>query len=695
MTLLPEKTVKDKAMELTSIEYETELLFPENYGMTAGNFDGQGISHGCIQFPLGWGTLQGIWKDLYTNSFDMVKSKFTLLADFTSWEDWLLNKTIQQQIDHADITWTDWKLDGNGDRIPESGHNVKEPWKTYFRNLGVSNESQLRQQQEVDVIYHPNALKWFKDFGLWTRRGYALMFDISVQNGSINPLDVNQQPIDVMGRIFARFAALNTTGLTAEQIETEKMKIIVDERAKEVSSTWRLSYTERKSSIALGEFYLTTYGKTVSTVPYDMILEPAFVGYTKADIYVATSGDSFESIGQQYNTTAAKIQEMNPQVVDTNIYTGLSVNVPYQGAEGIGANSGIFLGTINLNKAFLGGIPIDKIFAGENLVYSLYVAPVEPPSINWIHGQNVSIASDGTITKTGGGNAWNAGADSTEQSDGSTDFIIEYIPENIDVRICFGLDEVVDGQEAYRNKDIDFNWEINPAGATEIATNEVKKYTGTYAANDVFRVALEGGIIRFYQNGVVKYENTDAINFPVLADVAIYNQDATFKANLIIPATITTTISPSEPAQSTIPFNVTLSNSKGKTIYYKIGTGTQQTYTAPFSVTQAMAEVQGTQITVVYWAEGEAEQTITYDTTTAIAGKPVVIPTAGNNQVVLNWETPANTTSYNIYRSEISGDLGTAILMYGWENFYTDTTALNGTTYYYTVKAGKLRQQSK
>ena len=109
MALLPEKTVKDKAMELTSIEYETELQYPENYGMTAGNFDGQGISHGCIQFPLGWGTLQGIWKDLYTNYFDMVKSKFTVLADFTAWEDWLLNKTIQQQIDHADLIWTDWK----------------------------------------------------------------------------------------------------------------------------------------------------------------------------------------------------------------------------------------------------------------------------------------------------------------------------------------------------------------------------------------------------------------------------------------------------------------------------------------------------------------------------------------------------------------------------------------------------------
>ena len=224
-----------------------------------------------------------------------------------------------------------------GEEFLRQGITSKNLGILIFTNLGITPESQLRQQQEADSAYHPNALTWFKDFGLWTRRGYALMFDISVQNGSINPLDANDQPIDVMGRIFARFAALNTTGLTAEQIETEKMKLIVEERAKEVNATWRPSYIERKNSIALGELYLVAWGKTVSTVPYDMILEPAFVGYTKADLYVATSGDSFDSIGQQYNTTGAKIQELNPQVVDTNIYTGLSFNVPFQETSYSGA----------------------------------------------------------------------------------------------------------------------------------------------------------------------------------------------------------------------------------------------------------------------------------------------------------------------------------------------------------------------
>ena len=524
--LLPEKTVRDKAMELTSIEYETSMLYPENYGKTAGNFDGQGLSHGCIQYPLGWGTLQGIWKDLHTNYLSMVQSKFTVPADFTTWVDWLYNKTIQQQIDYADLNWTDWKYDAQQVRIPESGHNVKEPWNTYFRNLGITPESQLRQQQEADSIYHPNALTWFKDFGLWTRRGYALLFDISVQNGSINPLDANDQPIDVMGRIFTRFAGLDTTGLTAEEIETEKMKLIVEERAKEVNITWRPSYIERKNSIALGELYLVSWGKTVSTVPYDMILEQAFEWRNKTDLYVATSGDSFASIGQQYNTTGAIIQELNPQVVDTNIYTGLSFNVPYQE---VGTNTGVFLGAASVNKIFIGETAIDKVFAGSALVYSAYVAPVEP----------------------------------------------------------------------------------------------------------------------------------------------------------------VTTISPSTVAQNTIPFMVTLSNDQALPIYYKLGaTGVQQTYSAPFSVSQDTAGVYDSQILVTYWSTGETEKTITYDTTGAIAGKTVVTPVAGNWYVRVNWTPTINTTSYNVYRSTVSGTQGDLLIEYLPEVGYDDGAVDNDVTYYYTVRSG-------
>lgn len=153
-----------------------------------------------------------------------------------------------------------------------------------------------------------------------------------------------------------------------------------------------------------------------------------------------------------------------------------------------------------------------------------------------------------------------------------------------------------------------------------------------------------------------------------------------------------TTISPSSTVQNTIPIMVTLSTDEvGATIYYRLGTGAQQTYSAPFPVNQDSAGVQSTQISVHYWAVGaggtEAEKTITYDTSGAMPAKPVVEAIPYSWYVRLNWEATANTTSYNVYRSTVAGTLGDLVSQYQTGAGYDDNTALNDTTYYYTVRA--------
>ena len=125
----------------------------------------------------------------------------------------------------------------------------------------------------------------------------------------------------------------------------------------------------------------------------------------------------------------------------------------------------------------------------------------------------------------------------SNETDGTTDFIIEIYPQTTDVRIAFGLDELADGIENYSNKDVDWNWEINPDGLNEITVNELKMYEGTYEAGDVFQVAYKNGNIYFYQNGVnMFFESTEGVNFPLVADVSIYYVGDLFKADLYILA---------------------------------------------------------------------------------------------------------------------------------------------------------------
>jgi uncharacterized repeat protein (TIGR03803 family) len=60
--------------------------------------------------------------------------------------------------------------------------------------------------------------------------------------------------------------------------------------------------------------------------------------------------------------------------------------------------------------------------------------------------------------------------------------------------------------------------------------------------------------------------------------------------------------------------------------------------------------------------------------------------TPGNAQVTVSWTASIGATSYNIYRSTTLGSQGTKIGSLA-STIYTDTSAVNGTTYYYEVTA--------
>ena len=109
----------------------------------------------------------------------------------------------------------------------------------------------------------------------------------------------------------------------------------------------------------------------------------------------------------------------------------------------------------------------------------------------------------------------------------------------------------------------------------------------------------------------------------------------------------------------------------GAAIKYIIGTGTEQTYAAPFQVNQSSAGVESTNITIKYWSIGvngtEPQKSITYNTSGAVPSKTIGTATNGNNQVVLNWNATANTTAYTVYRSTVLGTLGTMLAQYLWK----------------------------
>jgi len=198
--------------------------------------------------------------------------------------------------------------------------------------------------------------------------------------------------------------------------------------------------------------------------------------------------------------------------------------------------------------------------------------------------------------------------------------------------------------------------------------------------------------------------STPTINSPLYTNALQFDASCTLKTltvsvegiaeavktlTVTVAVAPTTTISPSTVVQNNIPITITLTTDEpGAAIKYKLGTSeTIYNYTAPFTVSQNSPGVASTQIKVRYWAVGasatEAEKTIIYDTANSTPGTPTLTATAGNNQVVLSWNSVPNATSYTVLRD--GAILAPSQYMTG--TTYTDTTAVNGVQYSYVVQA--------
>ena len=245
------KDLEEKSLAMTAF-FETSNGYPDCFGVTAGNWDGAGLSHGVLQYNFKTGSLQPLWNHMNNNHLDLCFEIFG--AKHFEWE-YYINADFAQQ-----TTWCNEITD------PNNKHQTLQPWKDMFMQLGTSEPS-IAKQIEMTSHWRTNAEKWFFNLGLYSRRGYALLWDISVQMGRLFPQNL----------ILQDFRNINTTGKTREQIEKEKLIIIVNrcsnyENNINTTELNKIVY-DRKIGIVNGT---TTAGFNIAQ--YDLEYEPAFMG---------------------------------------------------------------------------------------------------------------------------------------------------------------------------------------------------------------------------------------------------------------------------------------------------------------------------------------------------------------------------------------------------------------------------------
>lgn len=228
-------SIDTRCLVLTS-SFETGTGAPGCWSCVAGNFDGMGMSFGALQWNFGTSTLGALLRDVDRRAPETIDAVFNQhAAELRA----VLARPVKEQ-----VTWARARQD--------PGNRLAEPWAGCFKALGRTPECQAAQTRAA-ADYLATALTLCKQFGLWSERGLALMFDIAVQNGSIKS--------DTAALISADFAAIPNG--PAERVEVARLVCVAERRAAASTKKWIADVRERKLMIANG-------GGTVHGRRYDL-----------------------------------------------------------------------------------------------------------------------------------------------------------------------------------------------------------------------------------------------------------------------------------------------------------------------------------------------------------------------------------------------------------------------------------------
>lgn len=208
--------------------FETNQPLPGCFSGLSGDFDGQGISFGALQWNFGQGSLQLLLQEMLTEHHGVMETIFhsqlpVLEEALNSDQDELMNwtRSIQHPVNHT----------------------LHDPWRGMFKSLGRTEECQAVQTDQAESMFQ-RAVSYCREYAVWSERAVALMFDIRVQNGSISRL--------VQAQIQADDQELPGDLDDADQ-EQAKLRIIANRRAEAANSRWVEDVRTRKLCIANGE----------------------------------------------------------------------------------------------------------------------------------------------------------------------------------------------------------------------------------------------------------------------------------------------------------------------------------------------------------------------------------------------------------------------------------------------------------
>lgn len=343
VSILPLAELKEKTLGMSAF-FETSKNYPESYGVTSGNHDGAGLSHGVLQYNFGTGSLNTLWRYMINTYPTLCQS--IMGANYDEWYDVVMNRATVDQ-----VAWGD-SISYPKDGSANDRRFVLDPWKSLFATLGTTQES-INKQVSMSDSWRVNADNWFNAITqLWSRKAYFLLWDISVQMGRFNPL----------AEVQTEFSnAANTAGMTELQAEQWRCDRLAWHSTynNAVSTTNQPAVFKRKDMIAkeTGDWYGTPFNGVV----FDAVLEPAFSGEMTYNYPVITTLTDNNPRPKNAMSNSANYNQTLITIAFDRAITKYSVN-----RGGTNKDTGVVLETGDVSYG--AGIPFNILIDSSDLL---------------------------------------------------------------------------------------------------------------------------------------------------------------------------------------------------------------------------------------------------------------------------------------------------------------------------------------
>lgn len=242
--------------------------------------------------------------------------------------------------------------------------------------------------------------------------------------------------------------------------------------------------------------------------------------YSKGE-FVATVGAGVISPSYQWYLNGAPVGSNSPTY--TNTALGIDDVVSCVLTPNINGCAGISYTSNLITNRQVPPAGID--FAVVGVASNASCAIVEE-NVTWVRSSlNHVTESGGDLTKLQANSQWTGGAASLNKvyDEG---FMTFTIAETNTYRAIGLSNQSLDSGV----NSIQYALYFRNDGVVEIRESGIGRGGfGNYATGDEFRIAVEGGVVKYYRNNVILYASTLAPTMPLLADVSIYNVNGTVR----------------------------------------------------------------------------------------------------------------------------------------------------------------------